>query len=139
MIIIFFIPYTASGFAACGKLFSSLFGADYVAAMVISAIVIVGYTAAGGFLAASTTDFIQSIIMTIAIVFVLVFSTISAGGIDAVMEKCQGASGLSFPDSYLCGGDECRGRLQFSADSVYAGMGAGIFWYASHSAPLHGD
>ena len=26
IIIIFFIPYTASGFAACGKLFSSLFG-----------------------------------------------------------------------------------------------------------------
>ena len=26
LIIIFFVPYTASGFAACGKLFSSLFG-----------------------------------------------------------------------------------------------------------------
>ena len=66
VIIIFFIPYTASGFAACGKLFSSLFGVDYFWAMVISAIVIVGYTATGGFLAASTTDFIQSIIMSLA-------------------------------------------------------------------------
>ena len=36
-IVIFFIPYTASGFAACGKLFSSLFGVNYVAAMIISA------------------------------------------------------------------------------------------------------
>ena len=36
MIIIFFIPYTASGFAACGKLFSSLFGVNYMAAMIIS-------------------------------------------------------------------------------------------------------
>ena len=26
MIIIFFVPYTASGFAACGKLFATLFG-----------------------------------------------------------------------------------------------------------------
>lgn len=102
MIIIFFIPYTASGFAACGKLFSSLFGADYVAAMIISAIVIVGYTAAGGFLAASTTDFIQSIIMTIAIVFVLVFSTISAGGIDAVMENAKALPGyLSLTHTYV--------------------------------------
>lgn len=50
IIIIFFIPYTASGFAACGKLFSSLFGMNYMTAMLISAIVIVGYTAAGGFL-----------------------------------------------------------------------------------------
>ena len=29
-IVVFFIPYTASGFAACGKLFASLFGIDYV-------------------------------------------------------------------------------------------------------------
>jgi len=37
LIIIFFVPYTASGFAACGKLFSSLFGWDYLTAMGISA------------------------------------------------------------------------------------------------------
>ena len=62
IIIIFFIPYTASGFAACGKLFSSLFGMNYMTAMIISAVVIVAYTTAGGFFAASATDFVQSII-----------------------------------------------------------------------------
>ena len=67
MIVLFFIPYTASGFAACGKLFSSLFGVDYTTAMVISAIVIVGYTATGGFLAASTTDFIGSVWYTLPV------------------------------------------------------------------------
>ena len=36
-VIIFFVPYTASGFAACGKLFNSLFGFDYMPAMIISA------------------------------------------------------------------------------------------------------
>ena len=91
IIIIFFIPYTASGFAACGKLFSSLFGMNYMTAMIISAVVIVAYTTAGGFFAASATDFVQSIIMTVAIVFVLVFSTISAGGVDAVVEKRKGS------------------------------------------------
>ena len=40
LIIIFFVPYTASGFAACGKLFANLFGMDYLPAMLISAIVI---------------------------------------------------------------------------------------------------
>ena len=39
VIIIFFIPYTASGFSACGKLFSTLFGMDYLTAMLISAAV----------------------------------------------------------------------------------------------------
>lgn len=50
VIVIFFIPYTASGFSACGKLFSSLFGFDYTAAMIVSAAVIIIYTASGGFL-----------------------------------------------------------------------------------------
>lgn len=101
IIIIFFVPYTASGFAACGKLFSSLFGMDYMAAMIISAIVIVGYTAAGGFLAASTTDFIQSIIMTIAIISILIFATVSAGGVGTVMENAQALPGyLSFTNTY---------------------------------------
>lgn len=83
-IIVFFIPYTASGFAACGKLFSSIFAIDYLPAMIISAIVIVGYTATGGFLAASTTDLIQSIIMSIALLVVVFFGIHVAGGIDAV-------------------------------------------------------
>ena len=50
VIVVFFIPYTASGFSACGKLFSSLFGFDYRIAMIVSAAVIVAYTATGGFI-----------------------------------------------------------------------------------------
>lgn len=92
-ILIFFVPYTASGFAACGKLFSSLFGIDYLTAMIISALVIVGYTVMGGFLAASTTDFIQSIVMTIALLIVLIFGTHMAGGMDAVMENAKALPG----------------------------------------------
>lgn len=56
-----------SGFAACGKLFSSLFGMDYLQAMILSATVIIIYCTLGGFHAASTTGYIQSIIMTIAL------------------------------------------------------------------------
>ncbi len=96
LIIIFFIPYTASGFSTCGKLFGSLFGIDYHLAMVISAIVIVAYTSLGGFLAASTTDFIQSIIMTIALIIVLVFGISVAGGWDAVTENAKVNYRLSF-------------------------------------------
>ena len=73
VILVFFVPYTASGFNACGTLFSSLFGVDYFTAMVLSAIVIVLYTTLGGFLAASTTDLIQSIVMTVALFVVVGF------------------------------------------------------------------
>lgn len=93
VIIIFFVPYTASGFAACGKLFGTLFGIDYHIAMVVSAIVIVGYTSLGGFNAASMTDFIQSIIMTVALVVVLIFGVAQAGGMSAVIENAKSLDG----------------------------------------------
>lgn len=96
-----FIPYTASGFAACGKLFSSLFGVKYLTAMIISAIVIVAYTTLGGFLAASTTDFIQSIIMSVALIVVLIFGVETAGGIGAVIHNASELPGyLSMTLSY---------------------------------------
>ena len=93
VIIIFFIPYLASGFSACGKLFASLFGTSYMTAMLISAAVIVIYTVMGGFLAASFTDLIQSIIMTVALIVVLSFGVAQAGGLDAVMDNARSLAG----------------------------------------------
>ncbi|MBQ2643239.1 MAG: sodium/proline symporter [Eubacterium sp.] len=93
IIIIFFVPYTASGFAACGKLFHSLFGANYHVAMIASAIVIVLYTTLGGFLAASTTDFVQGIIMTIALIAIVVFGVITVGGVDKVIAIAKDVPG----------------------------------------------
>ena len=92
-IIVFFVPYTASGFAACGKLFASLFGMDYHLAMILSAIVIIVYCTLGGFFAASTTDFIQSIIMTIALVVVVGFGEGIVGGFGSVFNNVQGLDG----------------------------------------------
>ena len=93
VIIVFFIPYLASGFSACGKLFASLFNTDYVTAMVISGAVIVIYTVTGGFLAASFTDLVQSIVMTAALLIVLVFATGQAGGLASVMENARSLAG----------------------------------------------
>lgn len=92
-IVVFFIPYTASGFAACGKLFSTLFNIPYAPAMIVSAVIIVIYTALGGYLAASTTDLIQSIIMTLALVIIVVFGINVAGGMDAVIENAKSLDG----------------------------------------------
>ena len=100
-IIIFFVPYTASGFAACGKLFSTLFGIPYTAAMLISAVVIVGYTALGGFMAASFTDLIQSIVMTIALVLVVCFGVSMSGGVSTVIANARELPGfLSLTATY---------------------------------------
>ena len=91
-IVVFFVPYTASGFVGCGKLFSSIFGIDYFNAMVICALVIALYCILGGFLAASTTDFIQSIIMTIALIVVLGFSFKTAGA-TAIFDNVKAIDG----------------------------------------------
>lgn len=61
--------------------------------MLISAAVIVIYTVMGGFLAASFTDLIQSIIMTVALIVVLSFGVAQAGGLDAVMDNAQSLAG----------------------------------------------
>ena len=93
VIIVFFIPYVASGFNACGTLFSSLFGVNYFSAMLISALVILAYTSLGGFLAASTSDFIQSIVMTCALVIVVAFGIHAAGGWSSVVENAKALPG----------------------------------------------
>ena len=92
-IIIFFVPYTASGFAACGKLLNSLFGFDYMPAMLLSAAVIVAYCALGGFMAASVTSLIQSVVMTLALIIVLFFGIRTAGGWDAVISNARSIPG----------------------------------------------
>lgn len=126
LIIIFFIPYTASGFSTCGKLFGSLFGIDYHLAMVISAIVIVAYTSLGGFLAASTTDFIQSIIMSIALVAVLIFGVNVAGGWNAVVDNAK-----SIPDflSLTSTTDGNGGFMAFGGMSIVSTLAWGLGYF----------
>lgn len=125
VIVVFFVPYTASGFAACGKLFQSLFNVNYTTAMVICAIVIVGYTTMGGFLAASTTDLIQSIVMTIALVVILFFGTSQAGGLDAVMDNAKALPGyLSMNSLYdVTGGTESSYGIISIVSTMAWGLG----------------
>ena len=93
IILIFFVPYTASGFKAVGTLFNSLFGVEYHVAMVFGAVIIIAYTTMGGFLAVSTTDLIQSIFMSIALVIIVFFGIEKAGGMGAVMDNARALPG----------------------------------------------
>lgn len=64
-----------------------------MAAMLVSALVIVGYTILGGFRAVTTTDLIQSVVMSLALVAVLGYGIVVAGGWGAVVENAQSLSG----------------------------------------------
>ena len=113
VIIVFFVPYTASGFSAMGKLFNTLFDIDYHVAMIVAGLIITAYTVLGGFLAASTTDFIQSIVMTLALFVVVIYGVVNAGGFASVVDNATNAatlSGLSGAFS-LTGGDGSYGFI----------------------------
>ncbi len=62
-ILIFFLIYTASGFVAGATLFETVFGLNYITALTIGAVVVIGYTFLGGFMAVCWTDFFQGLLM----------------------------------------------------------------------------
>ena len=92
-ILVFFAVYASSCFVTCGKLFSTLFGYSYHSMLIAGAIFVVIYTFLGGFLAESVSDFMQAIVMVVALVTVLVTGTIHAGGLDAVIENARAIPG----------------------------------------------
>jgi len=93
-ILVFFTVYAASCFVTVGKLFSTLFGIKYVYMMIAGALFVVLYTFIGGFLAESASDFMQGIVMVLALSAVAIIGTISAGGVSAVVDNAKSIPGF---------------------------------------------
>ena len=93
-ILIFFTVYAASCFVTCGKLFSTLFGLPYIHMMLLGAAFVLIYTILGGFLAESASDFMQAIVMILALTVIVILSTINAGGIGQVLENAKSIPGF---------------------------------------------
>ena len=88
-ILVFFTVYAASCFVTCGKLFSTLFGTSYHSMMIAGAVFVLIYTFIGGFLAESASDFMQAVVMVIALLTILVLGTSAAGGLGNVIENAM--------------------------------------------------
>jgi solute:Na+ symporter, SSS family len=86
VIIVFFTLYTSAGLVSGGTLFESAFGLDYRWGLFLTAGVVIVYTLFGGFLAVSLTDFVQGVIMFIALVLVPVVAFTNLGGPANVMD-----------------------------------------------------
>ena len=93
-ILIFFTVYASSCLVTCGKLFSTLFGAPYIAMMLVGVVFVLLYTILGGFLAESASDFMQSIVMIVALAVILIVGTVTAGGFGAVFANAQSIPGF---------------------------------------------
>lgn len=87
IILIFFTFYVSSGMVAGGKFFLSSFGLDYHVGLIIVSVVVVGYTLFGGFLAVSYTDFVQGLIMFLALILVPVVAVFVTGGIPDTVDS----------------------------------------------------
>ncbi|ULT57900.1 sodium/proline symporter PutP [Neobacillus drentensis] len=90
VIIVFFTFYVSSGMVSGGVLFESTFNLNYQAGLWIIAAVVIGYTLFGGFLAVSWTDFVQGIIMVIALVLVPAVTIMQVGGFDSAFGEIKG-------------------------------------------------
>ncbi len=113
VIVVFFTVYTAAGLVGGGKLFETAFAgvlpetglSDYAMGIVITAGIVLAYTMVGGFLAVSLTDFVQGIIMVLALIImplVVMFggdgggSSFDAVPVDGFLSLTEGVTLLGF-------------------------------------------
>lgn len=109
IIAIFFAVYTASAFSSGAKLFATLFGNStdgnldqtaYLIGLAIAAAVILIYTFMGGFKAVCTTDFIQGMLMLVAILAVPIVAYMTLTG-DKGFDRALMAHGVQNPGNFL--------------------------------------
>jgi len=89
VIIIFFTLYCSAGLVSGGTLFESAFGIDYKVGLFVTAGVVIAYTLFGGFLAVSLTDFVQGLIMFIALILVPLVAFLDVGGVQPVFDEIK--------------------------------------------------
>ena len=120
VIVIFFLVYTASAFASGGKLFSTVFGCSYHVSLTIGAVIILAYTFMGGFMAVCTTDFIQGMLMLVALVTVPVVAfALMGGNVGPALEQ-TGVSAANFLDVMK------NGENNFSAVEIISQLAWGL-------------
>lgn len=89
VIIIFFTFYVSSGLVSGGILFQTTFGLNYHTGLWLITAVVVAYTLFGGFLAVSLTDFVQGLIMVLALLLVPAVTIFQNGGLSSSFNTIQ--------------------------------------------------
>ena len=122
-IFIFFLIYTASGFVAGGRLFTTVFDISYVSSLLITAGIVIFYTFTGGYLAVCRTDFFQGTLMFFAIIVVPVTGVMIAGGPAETIASLHALN----PNYFNMLTDATGLTLSFTAIVSLIGWGLGYF------------
>jgi sodium/proline symporter len=89
VILIFMVGYISSQFVGGGKAFAASFGLSPTAGVLLTALIVLGYTTLGGFLAVSLSDTLQACIMIVALVAVPLIAIVDRGGLTAIVAELQ--------------------------------------------------
>ena len=85
IIIFFFTLYVAAQFSGAGKTLNVTFGMSPQLAIVLTAIIVITYACAGGFMSVVWTDVVQSILMIVTLVVLPIIALIKIGTSDLSM------------------------------------------------------
>jgi len=86
VILLFYTLYTSSGLVGGAKLFEATFHLDYGVALAVGSVVIVSYTFLGGYNAVSWTDFVQGILMMLALIVTPLVVISHVGGVSEALQ-----------------------------------------------------
>ncbi|WP_456008782.1 sodium:solute symporter family transporter, partial [Clostridium butyricum] len=126
-IILFFLPYTASGFVSGGKLFTTVFGTPYIVSVIICAIVVVSYTYLGGFMAVCYTDIIQGLLMFFTLIILPVMVVVEAGGLSSISTSIDASLLNPFNIEHLTGSASGNFGMAFIGIISSLAWGLGYF------------
>lgn len=86
VILIFFTLYISSGFVSGALLMKSTFGWSYHTSLLVGALIIVGYSTIGGFLAINWIDIFQGLLMLFSFTMVAALITNQVGGFEGIID-----------------------------------------------------
>lgn len=87
IIVLFFSATMVAQFVGGAKLFEAVTGYSYVVGLVVFGLVVVVYTAVGGFRGVAVTDALCAIVMLVGMFILLVGILQAGGGYEAIMEQ----------------------------------------------------
>lgn len=137
VIIVFFSVYTASAFSSGAKLFSNVFGNStgteidktaYLIGLTIAAVVILVYTFMGGFKAVCYTDFVQGLLMIVAILSVPIIAYIVVTKDYGSLSSALFVKGVENPEGYLSFMKDANGN-PISAVSIISNLGWALGYF----------
>ncbi len=99
LILVFMTAYVGAVAKGAAKAVMSITGASFMTSLVITYLIIVAYTVAGGFWAVAWTDVVQALLMLIALVVLPIVGFVKAGGVSGVLDAI-GQSNVSLLDPF---------------------------------------